>query len=293
MKEIVVISGKGGTGKTSITASFAVLGGKDVVVADCDVDAADMHLLLKPDFAFREKFYSGKIAEINQDECIKCGKCKDVCRFDAVPIIDDNYVIDELNCEGCGYCYHVCPTDAITMKDSLSGDFFISKTRVDNTLVHAKLAIAADNSGKLVTQVRTEAKRIAEENDIQYVIADGSPGIGCPVVASVTGSNLVVIVTEPTVSGLHDMSRVAELINKFGVRSVCIINKADLNAEITHEIKKFLRNNKIPLIAELPYDLTFADAITAGKTIVEYDKGKIGGIIKDSWTRIIEIVNKI
>lgn len=289
MKEIVVVSGKGGTGKTSITASFAVLGGKNVVVADCDVDAADMHLLLKPDFAYSEKFYSGKIAEINQDECIQCGKCKDVCRFDAVPVIDGQYFINELNCEGCGYCFHVCPTDAIAMNDSLSGDFFISKTRVENTLVHARLAIAADNSGKLVTKVRTEAKRIAEENNIPYVIADGSPGIGCPVVASVTGSNLVVIVTEPTVSGLHDMSRVAELINKFGIKSVCIINKADLNNDITIQIKKFLENKKIPLIAELPYDLTFADAITAGKTIVEYNNGMIGRIINDSWNEILKI----
>ncbi len=290
MKEIVVISGKGGTGKTSITASFAVLGGKDVVVADCDVDAADMHLLLKPDFAYKEKFYSGKVAEIIQDECIKCGKCKDVCRFDAVPIIDDNYVIDELNCEGCGYCSYVCPTDAIIMKDSLSGDFFISKTRIGNTLVHAKLAIAADNSGKLVTQVRTEAKKIAEENNIPYIIADGSPGIGCPVVASVTGSNLVVIVTEPTVSGLHDMSRVAELISKFGIKSVCIINKADLNRNITIGIREFLDNKKIPLIAELPYDLAFADAITAGKTIVEHNDGIIKSTIEESWKKILELV---
>ncbi len=291
MKEIVVISGKGGTGKTSITASLAVLGDKDVVLADCDVDAADMHLLLDPDFEHKEKFYSGKIAEIIQDDCIKCGKCKDVCRFDAVPVINEKYVIDELNCEGCEYCAYVCPTNAIVMNDNLAGDFYISKTRLNNTLVHAKLAIAADNSGKLVTKVRTEAKKIAEENDIPYLIVDGSPGIGCPVVASVTGSNLVVIVTEPTVSGLHDMSRVAELIRKFGIKSVCLINKADLNTDITIQIKKFLDKYEIPLIAEIPYDLVFADAILAGKTVVEYSNGEVSRIIRDSWKRILEFVD--
>ena len=286
MKEIVIISGKGGTGKTSITASFAMLGGKDIVVADCDVDAADMHLLMQPDWERSEVFYSGVIAEIDQEKCVKCGKCADVCRFNAIPIIDKKYVVNKLNCEGCGYCFHVCPTDAITMKEQNVGKWYISNTKADNIMVHARLGIGAENSGKLVAKVKNEAKRIAEETDKQFIVVDGSPGIGCPVVSSLSGADFVVLVTEPTVSGLHDLKRVYQLVKKFNISAGCIINKADLNTKVARQIEKFLKEEKITYISDLPYDETFTKAMTNGQTIVEYDDGKIKQILEESWKKI-------
>ena len=232
MKEIVVISGKGGTGKTSITASFAYLGEEDIVVADCDVDAADMHLLMQPDFAYAEDFYSGLIAQIDQDICTRCGKCSDVCRFNAIPVINGQYIVEPLDCEGCGYCARVCPVDAISMNEQKVGQFYISKTKARNTMVHAELGFGADNSGKLVAKVKKEAKREAEETNKELVVVDGSPGIGCPVVSSLSGADLVVLVTEATVSGLHDLKRVYELVKKFNIEACCIINKFDLNTGI-------------------------------------------------------------
>ncbi len=289
MKEIVVISGKGGTGKTSVTASFAVLGGKDVVVADCDVDAADMHVLLKPDYAHSEDFYSGVIAKINQDDCINCNKCKEVCRFNAIPIIDKNYIVDELSCEGCGYCALVCPTKAIDMEEDNVGKWHISETRLGNTLVHAKLGIGAENSGKLVAKVKNEAKRIAKETNKEFVLIDGSPGIGCPVVSSLSGANFVVLVTEPTVSGQHDLERVYALVKKFNIKAGCIINKYDLNTDVANSIKEFLSKEDIVHIADLPYDENFTKAMTKGKTIVEFGKSDISRIIEKSWELIKNI----
>jgi MinD superfamily P-loop ATPase len=289
LKEIVVISGKGGTGKTSLTSSFAVLGGTALVVADCDVDAADMHLLLNPKTEYEEDFYSGKTAVIETEGCVHCYKCKNVCRFDAINVIDGEFVVDELNCEGCSYCFHICPTRTIKMPDALSGKFFISKSRLGSTLVHARLNIAADNSGKLVTKVRDEAKRVAKEEKKKLILVDGPPGIGCPVVASLTGADLAVIVTEPTVSGQHDLKRVAELVSKMKITGALIINKADLNPDMTGRIKQLAKELNLTLIAELPYDQSFTEAITKGKTIVEYDKGSIKKQIEDSWRKIIEL----
>ncbi len=290
-KEVVVVSGKGGTGKTSITASYAYLGGKDVVVADCDVDAADMHLLLQPDLKKAEDFYSGLMAKIDQDKCNQCGICSDKCRFDAIPIVDGEYIIDQLSCEGCGYCALLCPTEAITMEDQNVGQWYISDTRVENTLVHARLGIGAENSGKLVTKVKNEAKRIAEENLNSLIIVDGSPGIGCPVVSSLSGANFVVLVTEPTISGIHDLKRVHELVKKFHLKAGCIINKADLNNEVTDQILNFLRQENIVHIANFPYDETFTEAMTNGKTIVEYGNGTLSRLLIDSWEKIKNELN--
>lgn len=293
MKEIVIISGKGGTGKTSITASFGYLGGSDVIIADCDVDAADIHLLLEADHGHSEDFYSGEVAIINNEKCSKCGECGIVCRFDAVHLVNNEFTIFEMNCEGCGYCYNICPAGAIEKRENLAGKFYISKTRLNNTLVHAKLNIAAENSGKLVSKVKKEAKLLAEKTKIPYIIIDGSPGIGCPVIASLTGADFSVIVTEPTVSGLHDMKRVYELIKRFGIKSGCIINKADLNKNITDEIKVFMQEKGIILLAELPYNNVFSRAIISGKTVVEYDTGNIiRKQISKSWEKIKEIVKQ-
>ncbi|MDA3814531.1 MAG: ATP-binding protein [Candidatus Cloacimonetes bacterium] len=286
MKEIVIISGKGGTGKTSITASFAYLGGKDVIVADCDVDAADMHLLMQPDIGRSEDFYSGLLAEINQEKCIKCGKCADVCRWDAIPIIDNQYIVQALDCEGCGYCARVCPTDAIRMIEQNVGDWFISDIKTGTKMVHAKLGVGAENSGKLVAKVKNEAKALAEKEEKAIIIVDGSPGIGCPVVSSLSGANYVILVTEPSVSGIHDLKRVYELVKKFGIKAGCIINKADINIKKTNDIHTLLKEENIDLICEIPYDENFTKAMTMGKTIVEFDNGKIKQILEDSWEKI-------
>ncbi len=292
MKEIVIISGKGGTGKTSITASFAYLGGKDIVVADCDVDAADMHLLMKPEIKFSEDFYSSEVAIINQDACTKCGECADVCRFDAIPIIDGNYVVAPLDCEGCAYCSLICPTKAIDMVQRKDGQWFISNTKFGSTFVHAKLGIGTENSGKLVAKVKNEAQRLAKEDNKDFIIVDGSPGIGCAVVSSLSGANFVVLVTEPTVSGLHDLKRVYELVKRFNIKAGCIINKYDLNEDKTNEIIEFLNKESIEHIASLPYDETFTKSMTQGQTIVEYGESKLKNIIVDSWEKVKELTLK-
>ena len=290
MKEIVVISGKGGTGKTSITASFAYLGGADVMVADCDVDAADMHLLLQPDFARGEDFYSGEIAKIHPDECTQCGKCAEVCRFDAISVINGMHTVDPLSCEGCGYCARICPTDTIENVSLNVGKWYISSIKTGSIMVHARLGIGADNSGKLVAKVKNEAKRLAEETNREYIIVDGSPGIGCPVVSSLSGASFVVLVTEPSVSGLHDLKRVYELVKKFNLKAGCIINKSDINENVTKEIEAFLREENILHIANLPYDEQFTTAMTNGQTIVESDTGGLKQMIIDSWNKIKQTI---
>jgi len=291
MKELVVISGKGGTGKTSLTASYAILGGRDVIVADCDVDAADMHLLLEPDFKFAENFYSEVIARIDQDACIQCGECAAICRFDAIPVIDGKYIVQPLDCEGCGYCARICPTNAIIMEEQNVGDWYISTIKTGSLMVHARLGIGAENSGKLVAKVKNEAKRLATEQKKEIVLVDGSPGIGCPVISSLSGANFVVIVTEPTVSGYHDLDRVYQLVRKFGIKAGCIINKADLNSGITQQINRYAQDNGIIPIAELPYDEAFTRAMTQGQTIIEFDSGELHKIVRQSWQQIKDIVN--
>jgi MinD superfamily P-loop ATPase len=291
MKEIVVISGKGGTGKTSLTASFAYLGGKDVIVADCDVDAADMHLLLQPDFADSDDFYSGELAVIDQLECTQCGKCADVCRFDAIAIIEGNYIVDPLNCEGCGYCARVCPSDAISNVDLNVGKWYVSDIKTGSIMVHAKLGIGADNSGKLVAKVKTKAKEIAEEKHKELVIVDGSPGIGCPVVSSLSGASFVVLVTEPSVSGLHDLKRVYQLVKKFNIKAGCIINKSDINKEISIQIEEFLQKEEIIHLTNLPYNENFTKAMTLGQTIMEYPDQHLKDSITKSWNAILQHIN--
>lgn len=292
MKEIVVISGKGGTGKTSLTATFAMLGGKDVVVADCDVDAADMHLLLDPTLVSAEDFQSGFGAVIDPELCIQCGLCANVCRFDAIEMVGGQNRVSIIDCEGCGYCARVCPTKAIAMEEQNVGKLFISDTKAQNVMVHARLRGGADNSGKLVAKVKKEARRIAAETGIELVIVDGSPGIGCPVVSSLSGADFVVLVTEPTVSGIHDLKRVYELVLRFHIPAGCIINKADLNPEVTEQIVAYLKQNGILHIADLPYDDTFTAAMTIGQTIVEYDKGNLANLLSASWNKIKGTISK-
>ncbi len=291
MKEIVVISGKGGTGKTSIMSSLAYLAADKAVIADCDVDAANVHLILKPDILQKEDFYSGLFAEIDHDKCIDCGLCKDYCRFDAIHNIDRKYEVDKISCEGCGFCMHICPTKALTMKPQRAGEWMLSDTRIGTKLVHAKLGIGAENSGKLVAKVKNEAKLVARKEKKEYVIVDGSPGIGCPVVSSISGADFVVYVTEPTVSAVHDLKRVVALVKKFKIPSACIINKFDINEKQVQEIKNFLKEKNIPLLTELPYDEKFTKAMVEGKTIIEMDNSSISNGVKKSWQKIKKLIN--
>jgi MinD superfamily P-loop ATPase len=290
MKEIVIISGKGGTGKTSFAASFAYLEKENAVIADCDVDAANMHLLLEADFRYQEDFYSGEIAVIDEETCINCGDCKEVCRFDAIHVIDDQHRVDPISCEGCWYCSRVCPVEAIDMKTQKVGDFYLSMTKAQSEMVHAKLGFAAENSGKLVAKVKNEAKKLTLANKKEFLIVDGSPGVGCPVISSLSGADLALLVTEATVSGLHDLKRVYKLVKSFNIEAACIINKYDLNIDVTKEIEAFLEEEDITLITKIAYDETFAKALSQAKTIIEYGDSSLKTEIEKSWQYIKNIL---
>ena len=234
MQEVVVLSGKGGTGKTSIVGSFAALA-KSKVLVDCDVDAATLHLLLQPAIREKHEFWSGQVAVIDEEKCTQCGLCQEQCRFAAIK----DFNVDAISCEGCGFCSHICPAEAITMKENMAGHWFISDTRY-GSLVHARLGIAQENSGKLVALVRQQARQMAEKKGADYIISDGPPGIGCPVISSLSGANLALLVTEPTLSGIHDLERVLGVCHHFGVPALVCINKYDINEDNTHQIEKLL-----------------------------------------------------
>lgn len=269
MKQIVIISGKGGTGKTSVAASLAILAGPEAVIADCDVDAANMHLLLKPDFRISSDFYGGELAVINSGICTSCGLCREKCRFAAINAVDEIYFVEPFDCEGCGYCEIICPAEAITLVPRKTGKMYVSATRAGNRMVHATMEAGAENSGKLVTKVKQEAGKIADESGADYIIVDGSPGLGCPVMASLTGADLAVLVTEPSVSALHDLKRVNEVIKNFRIKTVCIINKQDLNPGRTDEIRNFMADQGIIDIASIPYNKDVARGMAAGMTMAE------------------------
>jgi len=263
MKEVVILSGKGGTGKTVIVASLAALA-RSKVLADCDVDAADLHLLLSPSVKKEIEFWSGQVAVIDDKECTQCGLCQDVCRFGAI----NDFKVDPVPCEGCGFCSHICPVEAVTMIDSLSGHWFISDTKYGH-LVHARLGIAQENSGKLVALVRQEAKRIAERDGLTYIISDGPPGIGCPVISSLSGATLALLVTEPTLSGLHDLERVLGVCHHFGIPAMVCINKHDLNEDNTHQIENYCLNQGIEVAARIPFDNVITEAMVQALPVVE------------------------
>lgn len=289
MREVVIISGKGGTGKTTLSASFAYLVGDKAIISDCDVDAANMHLLLDANFKKQEDFFSGELAVIDEEICTNCGNCFDVCRFDAIYIKDNQHYIDKISCEGCHYCSRVCKQEAITMQTQKIGDIYVSDIKNNSTMVHAKLGFGAENSGKLVAKVKQKAKLMALQKNRDFVITDGSPGVGCPVISSLSGANLVLLVTEATVSGLHDLKRVLQVVNNFKLKAVCIINKYDLNKKMSQEIENFLKVEKIELISKLPYDETFTKALAKTQTILEFDKNsQLANLITQSWIKIKE-----
>ncbi len=330
MKEVVVISGKGGTGKTSIAASLAVLSGQ-CVVADCDVDAADLHLVLSPQIAEHHDFYSGHEAVIRQDDCTACGLCRTHCRSGAIvpwsPVeefegfhrgvrydcrncdycerscparIDDliqtmggpspasqrvGFRIDPILCEGCGVCIQVCPGRAIDFPERLCGEWFISETRC-GPMVHARLGVGAENSGKLVSIVRQHARRVADRQGIGLVIVDGAPGVGCPVIASITGASLALVVTEPTLSGEHDLKRVVELARHFNTQLCICINKWDVNPEMTARIEAFCREAVIPLAGRVRYDSGVTQAQLRSRTVVEIARDGVANDVQNVWSAV-------
>ena len=289
MKEIVCISGKGGTGKSSVVSALAWIAKENLVVADCDVDAADLHLIFSPIARKCEDFYSGIKAEIDPAKCIGCGLCAEKCRFDAICRKDGVYEVSALDCEGCGYCYHICPTKAISLPEQLVGNCYTSDTRFNCSLVHAKLGIGADNSGKLVARVKNEAKVLAKKEEKDYLLVDGSPGIGCPVISSLSGADIVLMVTEPSLSAQSDLARLWELIQKFQISAACIINKADINPEISQTIRTWLQKEGIRHLADLPYSSDFQIAITNGQSVTEQNNTKWQPMFLKIWESLKEI----
>ena len=286
MKEIVILSGKGGTGKTSIVGSFAALA-QSKVLADCDVDAADLHLLLSPSIKEENEFWSGQVAFIDEEKCTQCGLCQDVCHFDAI----DDFRVDPISCEGCGFCSHICPVEAITMTGNLAGQWSISDTKY-GPLVHARLGIAQENSGKLVAVVRQQAKQIAERDGLDYIISDGPPGIGCPVISSLSGAKMALLVTEPTLSGIHDLERVLGVCHHFGIPALICINKYDLNEDNTRQIERYCLNNGIEVAGRIPFDSIVTEAIAHGLPVVEYVRNGVSHQIEALWEIVSKSLNK-
>jgi len=295
IRQLVVLSGKGGTGKTSVVAALATIA-TDKVLADCDVDAADLHLVLDPTIQKRENFTSGKEARILTDRCGACGICMDYCRFDAIRLVrmesgETTYEIDPIACEGCGLCARVCTMGAVEMLDADRGEWFISDTR-HGPLVHARLNLGGENSGKLVTIVRDQAAGLAKEVGAGTVIVDGPPGIGCPVIASVTGADLILAVTEPTVSAAHDLERLATLVEGFKLPLAVCINKSDINPEMSAQIRATCADRSLPVVGELSYDTEVVEAQVEGKSIIEHGRSAVGEQIAQMWQSIEETLRE-
>jgi MinD superfamily P-loop ATPase len=285
VNEIAVISGKGGTGKTTVCAALGVIA-ENIVMADCDVDAPDLHILLNPSIKSATEFVASKVAVIDEDLCTECGLCEEACRFGA---IRDSRV-DPISCEGCGVCEYVCPENAIQMVDRQSGNLYDSDTRIGR-MAHAKLLPGEGNSGRLVTEVRKLGTKIANDNGISTVLIDGSPGIGCPVIATVTGIKLGVIVTEPTMSGIHDMQRVLELLGKFRVKATVIINKFDLNLENTEAIEKYCEAKDVEVLGRIKFDSIMTKSMVAAQTLPEFAPDhEITQLMITMWDRIEELL---
>ena len=287
MKQLTIISGKGGTGKTTIAAAFASLA-KDAVIADCDVDAADMHLILQPEILETIDFTGLDVASIDEMLCVKCGKCRDACRFDA---ISDDITINIYECEGCGVCEYVCPEGAVSMVERKAGDAYISKTRF-GPMAHARLGIGEEASGKLVSFVRNNARTLAEKHNKEMIIIDGPPGTGCAVIASITGVDMLVVVTEPSVSGIHDLERVLGVAGHFNIPAVVCVNKYDINEENVMLIEKYCSENGVEVVGKFPYDDTPTKAMLVEKTVVEYSDGEFSKRMTEVWENVMEHLHK-
>lgn len=278
-----MLSGKGGTGKTTLTAAFAHIS-ENRVLCDADVDAANLHLLMAPDIRQATDFHGGGLAVINPDKCTQCGICVDLCRFEA---IKENFKVDSIGCEGCGVCVDLCPEQAIDFPVQTCGEWYLSDTRF-GPMVHARLGIAEENSGKLVALVRNEAKKLAQEKKLELIITDGPPGIGCPVIASLGGATALLIVTEPTVSGLHDMERVADLAAHFKVPAMVCVNKSDLNPAQARAIENLAEKKNISVLGRIPFDPVFTESMVQGKTIFEHSENSEAClVIRKIWDKIM------
>ncbi|ACL70586.1 ATP-binding protein [Halothermothrix orenii] len=282
MKRVTVISGKGGTGKTTLSASLAVLS-ENAIIADCDVDAPNLHLLLKPEVVEKRTFKGGKLAVKNPDLCIDCGYCRQVCNFNA---ITPGFEINPIKCEGCGTCVAMCPQDALELKEVETGNVYISKTEF-LPMVHARLNIGAENSGKLVSEVKKLADNIAGREGKDLILVDGPPGIGCPVIASLNEVDLALVVTEPTKSGFSDLKRLLKVINHFGITPLVVINKYDLNKNISKEITGFCQDRGIEIAGKIPFCQGIVSALRLGKIAVNYNEADRARIaIEDIWNNV-------
>ena len=283
IREIVIVSGKGGTGKTSLTAAFAALA-KNSILCDADVDAADLHLLMQPEVKEQTDFMGGSKAVIDPDLCTGCGTCRTLCRFDA---ISDRYEVDPIRCEGCGVCVDFCPEQAIGFPVQRCGEWFVSDTRF-GPMVHARLGIAEENSGRLVSLVRTKTRQLAEARGLELILTDGPPGIGCPVIAAIGGATALVIVVEPTVSGIHDMERVVDLAAHFRVPGMVIVNKFDLNVGMTEAIEQLAEKRNILVLGRVPFDPVFTRSMVQGQTLFEYgEESPTRRVVRDIWAKIV------
>jgi MinD superfamily P-loop ATPase len=284
VKQVTILSGKGGTGKTTITASFSALS-EDAVFADCDVDASNLHLLLNPEIKENIEFRGLNVAEINPERCIQCGKCMELCRFNAIT----DYTVDPIHCEGCKVCVVNCPVEAIEYKPRVSGYAYISETKY-GPMSHARLTPGMENSGKLVTLVRQNASKIAEEHEKSLVLVDGSPGIGCPVIASIANVDASIVVVEPTLSGIHDLKRALELLAHFEIQPYVIINKYDINEQNTSDLEEYCRANEIHLLGKIPFDPTVTNSMVQGTPVVEYaPESSASNAIIGVWKRFISL----
>lgn len=286
MKEITVISGKGGTGKTTITAALATAG-KNMVLCDGDVDAADLHLVLEPQIKESHVFEGSWVAHIDNELCAHCGICSEYCRFEAISVNDSGQrEIDPFKCEGCRLCERICPSKAITSTRSSNNTWHVSDTR-SGIMVHARMGPGEENSGKLVSKVREKARELATQNNADFILTDGPPGTGCPVIASITGTDAVVVVIEPSLSSLHDAARVIELVEGFKIPIFALINKYDIHPGTSEKIESFLKDHAIPLIGKIPFDQVVVKAMLAGKSVPEYaPDSEIAHIVYSSWKQL-------
>ena len=298
MKQLVVLSGKGGTGKTTVTAALAHLGSKELpmVLADADVDAANLELVVEPEKLEQHEFWAGKRAVIDPDLCTACGVCEEVCRFGAIlppgraprgrgATSSDAYQVEGLSCEGCAACTYQCPVDAIQMEEQQAGLWFRSKSRF-GPLFHAHLFAGQENSGKLVTVVKKEGRELALSTEAPLLLVDGPPGIGCPVISAISGADMVLLVGEPTVSGAHDLDRVLQTADHFGVPALVVINKADLNVRRSDDVAAFCEERDVELVGRIPYDTTVTEAMVQGKPVTAYTDGAVSEALREIWNRV-------
>ena len=293
MTELIVVSGKGGTGKTSLVGALATLS-KDKVLVDCDVDAADLHLIINNNVIKTAEFIGGKQAFIIDKDCTSCGICTDYCRFDAIKHEalpgnngDEHYWIDKFACDGCGVCVRHCPEKTVDFREVVSGEWYLSDTPY-GALVHARLGIAQANSGKLVSLLRQQARQIANEKELDLILVDGPPGIGCPVIASITGATYILIVTESSMSALHDMERLLQLTVHFNIPTGICINKFDINPELTSRIEKFAEKQKVKILGRIPFDPVVTEAQLAGTTIVEFNANGVSKSFEFLWSNLMK-----